>query len=82
MCNITAWFLPKLNALNVLKAIKGKGGKQHCGNCCRRPQRGHIYVAAVAAVGKRWRSFCSDSNAMFQKPKTVQNKCKAFAMLR
>ena len=51
-------------------------------NSRHRPQRGHIYVAAIAAVGKRWRTFLLRQLAMFQKPKTVQNKCKAFAMLR
>ena len=57
-------FLPKFNALKVFKNLRARGQ-----TTLRkfRPQRGHIYVAAIAAVEKRWRSFCCGMKWSLQK---------------
>ena len=51
-------FCPSLTPLRFLTTL-GRGGKQHCGNCWSllRPQWGHISVAAISAMVKRWRTF-------------------------
>jgi len=59
--------LPQFKAFNVLKAIKGGGANNIAVISHHRPRRGHIYVAAIAAVGKRWRSFCRGIKWSIQK---------------